>query len=62
VPTFPPDDAFLMAAFLRDHSWWSAYWDKRHAVWRVAEDDPDSGPYAEGRDLDQVLGYMRARS
>jgi hypothetical protein len=27
-----------MAAFLRDHPWWSAYWDKRHAVWRIAED------------------------
>jgi hypothetical protein len=51
-----------MAAFLRDHPWWSAYWDKRYAVWRVAEDDPDSDLYTESRDLDQVLGYMTARS
>jgi hypothetical protein len=49
-----------MAAFLRDPPWWSAYWDKRHAVWRVAEDDPDF--HAEGHDLNQLLGYMAARS
>jgi hypothetical protein len=63
VPSLPPpEEASRMAAFLRDHPWWSAYWDKRYAVWRVAEDDPDSDLYAEGRNLDQVLGYMTARS
>jgi hypothetical protein len=54
VPSLPPpEEASRMAAFLRDHPWWSAYWDKRYAVWRVAEDDPDSDLYAEGRDLDR---------
>ena len=44
------------------HPWWSAFWDKRYAVWRVAEDDPDSALYAEGADAAEVLSYMTAHS
>jgi hypothetical protein len=40
----------------------SAFWDKRHGVWRVAEDDPDSALYAESADAAEVLGYMSAHS
>jgi hypothetical protein len=36
------------------------FWDKRDGVWRVAEDDPDSGLYAECRDADTVIGYITA--
>ncbi len=48
-----------MSCFLADHSWWSAYWDKKHSLWRVAEDDPDSDLYAESSDADTVIGYIR---
>ena len=47
---------------LRDHPCWSVFWDKRHRVWRVADDDPDSGLYAESGDADLVIGYIRAHS
>jgi hypothetical protein len=57
-----PGEAARMAAFLREHPLWSATWDKRHGVWRVAEDDPDSGLYAESGDVDTVLRYMRVHS
>ena len=42
--------------------WWSAFWDKRYGVWRVAEDDPDSALYAESADAAEVLNYMTAHS
>ena len=29
-----------IAAFLEDHLSWSAYWDKHHALWRVARTIP----------------------
>jgi hypothetical protein len=31
-------------------------------VWRVAEDDPDSGLYAESQDADTVIGYITGHS
>jgi hypothetical protein len=60
LPT--PYAAARIAAFLEDHPSWSAFWDKQSALWRVAEDDPDSGLYAESRDADVVIQYMRANS
>jgi hypothetical protein len=58
----PLEDAARVSCFLADHPWWSAYWDKKHGLWRVAEDDPDSDLYAESSDVDAVIGYMTARS
>jgi hypothetical protein len=55
----PPADAARVCRFLRDHPRWSAYWDKKHGLWRVAEDDPDSDLYAESSDADTVIGYIR---
>ena len=60
LPT--PYAAARIAAFLEDHLSWSAFWDKQSALWRVAEDDPDSDLYAESRDADMVIRYMRANS
>jgi hypothetical protein len=60
-PPAPEATARLIRA-LRDHPCWSAFWDKRHGVWRVADDDPDSGLYAESSDADTVIGYIRAHS
>jgi hypothetical protein len=51
-----------ITSFLQQHPWWSALWDKRHGVWRVAEDDPDSALYAESADAAEVLSYMTAHS
>ena len=47
---------------LQEHPCWSAYWDKAYGVWRVAEDDPDSGLYAESSDADAVISYIRANA
>ncbi|MGD0063925.1 MAG: hypothetical protein ABSB76_10850 [Streptosporangiaceae bacterium] len=58
----PPEEAARVTLFLQDHLHWSACWDKRHGVWRVAEDDPDSDLYAESRDADTVIGYIAAHS
>ena len=58
----PPADAARVSCFLADQPRWSAFWDKRFGVWRVAEDDPDSGLYAESRDADTVLAYITAHS
>ena len=55
-------DAARLTSFLRHHLRWSAFWDKKYGVWRVAEDDPDSCLYAESRDLDTVLSYIAAHS
>ncbi len=57
-----PTDAFRVAGFVGHHIGWSAFWDKRYGVWRVAEDDPDSDLYAESADAWQVLDYMAAHS
>lgn len=57
-----PCAAAQVAAFLDDHLSWSAYWDKRYGLWRVAEDDPNSDLYAESRDADTVIRYISAHS
>jgi len=41
---------------LNGHPRWSAFWDKRYGLWRVAEDDPDL--YAEAADADTVIRYI----
>lgn len=56
-----PADAARIIRFLQDHPRWSAYWDKKHGVWRVAEDDPDSDLYAESSDAGTVIGYIIAQ-
>lgn len=55
-------DALRIAAFLERNPGWSAFWDKRDGVWRVAEDDPTSELYAESADADGVLGYVALHS
>jgi hypothetical protein len=60
LPT--PYSAARIAAFLAEHLSWSAFWDKRYGVWRVAEDDPDSDLYAESPEADVVIRYMTANS
>ena len=63
MTSFPaPYTAALIAAFLDDHLSWSAWWDKRDGLWRVAEDDTDSDLYAESPDAAVVIRYMRAHS
>ena len=57
-----PDAAARLIRVLRDHPSWSVFWDKAHAVWRVAEDDPDSGLHAESSDADIVIAYIQAHS
>ena len=60
LPT--PYAAARIAAFLSEHLCWSAFWDKERGVWRVAEDDPNSGLYAESTDANAVIAYMKAHS
>ena len=55
-------EAARLIRFLQGHPRWSAFWDKRHGVWRVAEDDPDSSLYAESSDLDTVISYITSHS
>jgi hypothetical protein len=55
-------DALRIAASLASHPAWSAFWDKRDGVWRVAEDDPHSGLYAENAHADWVIDYMATHS
>jgi hypothetical protein len=57
-----PGDPARLAGFLAGHPRWSVFWDKKHGVWRAAEDDPDSALYAESPDLDTVIGYITAHS
>ena len=58
----PPGDASRISRFLADHPQWSASWDKRHGLWRVAEDDPHSDLYAEDAHADNVIDYMAMHS
>jgi hypothetical protein len=58
----PPGDASRVSFFLADHPQWSAWWDKKHGLWRFAEDDPDSDLYAESSDADIVMGYITAHA
>jgi hypothetical protein len=53
-----PEDAARIAGFVREHPSWSVFWDKQWALWRVAEDDPDSSLYAASADVGIVIGYM----
>jgi len=57
-----PEDACRVTSVLRDHPRWSAFWDKAHGVWRVAEDDPDSDLYAESSDAATVISYIKAHA
>ena len=57
-----PAAAARVSAFLADHPCWTAFWDKKYRVWRVAENDPDSDLYAESRDADTVIEYMDTHS
>ncbi len=54
--------AAKIAAFVAEHLCWSAFWDKRDGVWRVAEIDPDSDLYAASPDADTVIAFMSAHS
>jgi hypothetical protein len=58
----PPEEASRVTRVLQDHLRWSAFWDKKHGLWRVAEDDPDSDLYAESSDADTVIGYIKAHA
>ena len=60
LPT--PFAAAKIASFLAEHLCWTAYWDKRSGLWRVSQDDPDSGLYAASRDADTVIEYMTKHS
>jgi hypothetical protein len=57
-----PGDVARISRFLADHPSWSIFWDKRSAVWRAAEDDPDSDLYAESSDADTVMAYITAHA
>ena len=57
-----PEAAARVIRVLRDHPCWSVFWDKAYGVWRVADDDPDSGLYAESSDADTVISYIQAHA
>jgi hypothetical protein len=57
-----PADAARLARVLSRHPHWSVFWDKKHCLWRAAEDDPDSALYTDGPDLDTVISYITAHS
>ena len=58
----PAAAAARISSVLQDHPCWSVSWDKQYGLWRAAEDDPDSGLYAESSDADVVIGYIQAHS
>jgi hypothetical protein len=61
MPPLPSAAAIrAVSAFVREHPCWTAFWDKRHGVWRVTQDDPDSDLYAEHTDAGTVIAYMTA--
>ena len=55
-------DAQRIAGFLESYPGWSAFWDKRDGVWRVAEDDPHSDLYTEDAQADGVIDYIVTHS
>jgi hypothetical protein len=55
-------DALRIAGFLESYPGWSAFWDKRGGVWRVAEDDPHSDLYIEDAQADGVIDYIVTHS
>jgi hypothetical protein len=58
----PPGDAARLANVLAEQPHWSAFWDKRDGVWRVAEDDPGSDLYAASSDAETVIVYIQAHA
>jgi hypothetical protein len=58
----PPGEASRITRVLQDYPGWSASRDKKHGVWRVAEDDPDSDSdrYAQSADAATVIGFITA--
>jgi hypothetical protein len=62
VNTPDPDDALRIANFFDNHTGWSIFWDKKHGVWRVSEDDPASELYEENPDARTVIAYVTAHS
>ena len=58
----PPADAARVSRFLADHPQWSACSDKKHGLWRAAEDDPDSDLYVESSDADTVICYITSHA
>jgi hypothetical protein len=57
-----PDDVLRLACFFDTHIGWSIFWDKRHGVWRVSEDDPRSELYEENADAQRVIAYVATHS
>ncbi len=57
-----PGDAARLTSVLAEHLRWSAFWDKRDGLWRVAEDDPDSELYAASSDVGTVIAYIQAHA
>ena len=55
-------DALRIGRFLGSYPGWSAFWDKRDGVWRVAEDDPHSGLYMQDAQADAVIDYIVTHS
>jgi hypothetical protein len=55
-------DALRIAGFLDSYPGWSAFWDKRDGVWRVAEDDPRSDLYTEDAQAGGVIDYIVTHS
>ena len=55
-----PAAAARITSVIRQHPRWSVFWDKHYAVWRAAEDDPDSDLYTESPDADVVIQYITA--
>jgi hypothetical protein len=58
----PPGDAARLASVLAEQPGWSAFWDKREGIWRVAEDDPGSDLYAASSDAGTVIAYIHAHA
>ncbi len=55
-----PDETRRLIDFMQQYPHWSVFYDKRHRLWRAAEDDPDSDLYAEASNVDTVIGYITA--
>ena len=55
-----PDETRRLIDFMQQCPHWSVFYDKRHRLWRAAEDDPDSDLYAEASDVDTLIGYITA--
>jgi hypothetical protein len=58
----PPAGVVRITRLIRQCPCWSVFWDKRYAVWRAAEDDPDSDLYTESSDAEVVIRYIIAHS